>query len=75
MLYQESEKDPLESFLTRLLNDAVAEATTDVVKETVKEMARTYVQTQHDNNVFDDLIGDYIKEIGPSLVRTFLLLL
>lgn len=71
MLYSEENKDPLESFLTRLLNDAVQEAAADVVKETVKELARNYVDYKHHETVFDDLFSDYMEEIGPGLVSKY----
>lgn len=71
MLYTEVNTDPLESFLTRLLNDAVQEAANDVVKETVRELARSYVDYKHHEVVYDDLFRDFMDEIGPSLVYSF----
>ncbi|KAL4228739.1 hypothetical protein ACF0H5_011782 [Mactra antiquata] len=69
MLYSQTESDPLESFLTRLLNDAVHEAAGDVVKETVRELARDYVDLKHQEVVFGDLFEDYMDEIGPGLIE------
>ena len=68
MLYSQTESDPLESFLTRLLNDAVQQASEDIVKETVREMARDYVEVKHNEIVFDDLFQDYMDEVGPGVV-------
>lgn len=68
MLYSQTDSDPLESFLTRLLNDAVHQAACDIVKETVREMARDYVEVKHNEIVFDDLFQDYMDEIGAELV-------
>ncbi|XP_052805907.1 uncharacterized protein LOC128235194 isoform X3 [Mya arenaria] len=68
MLYSQS-GDPLESFLTRLLNDAVHEAAGDIVKETVREMARDYVDDKHFAIVYDDLLDDYLDEVGTSIVQ------
>ena len=69
MLFSQVEQDPLESFLTRLVNDAVSEATTTVVKETVREMASEYVEYRQVDVVLDDLLADYLDEIGAELVR------
>ena len=68
MLQGQENQDPLESFLTRLVNDAVKEASTSVVKETVREMAREYVEYKHVDEVLDDLMTDYLSEIGQELV-------
>ena len=68
MLQGQENQDPLESFLTRLVNDAVKEASTSVVKETVREMAREYVEYKHVDEVLDDLMTDYLNEIGQELV-------
>ena len=68
MLYTQLEKDPLESFLTRLVNDAVEEASVTVVRETVREMAREYVEYRQVDEVLDDLLDDYLDEIGQELV-------
>ena len=68
MLYTQLDQDPLESFLTRLVNDAVQEASTSVVRETVKEMARDYVEYKQVDEVLDDLLADYLDEIGQELV-------
>ncbi len=68
MLYTQTDKDPLESFLNRLLNDAVQEASVDIVRETVREMAHDYVKDKHHEVVFDDLFNDFMDEIGASVV-------
>ncbi|XP_060552983.1 uncharacterized protein LOC132714204 isoform X5 [Ruditapes philippinarum] len=73
MLYSQTESDPLESFLTRLLNDAVQQASEDIVKETVREMARDYVEVKHNEIVFDDLFQDYMEEVGPSVIEDALI--
>ena len=68
MLYSQTDADPLESFLTRLLNDAVQEAAGDVVKETIREMARDHVDDKHHGIVYDDLFEDYMDDVGTSIV-------
>ena len=74
MLYSQTDKDPLESFLTRLVNDAVEEAATSVVKETVREMAREYIEYKQVDEVLDDLMADYLDEIGYELVGYIIIL-
>ncbi|XP_052253861.1 uncharacterized protein LOC127860095 isoform X2 [Dreissena polymorpha] len=69
MLYSQTDADPLESFLTRLLNDAVQEAAGDVVKETIREMARDHVDDKHHGIVYDDLFEDYMDDVGTSIVQ------
>ena len=70
MLYSEANTDPLESFLTRLLNDAVQEASADIVSETVRELARSYVDDKQHEVVFDDLFNDYMDQVGPDVVSS-----
>jgi len=69
MLYSQADADPLEAFLTRLLNDAVKDAANDVVKETVRELAQSYVDDQHFTAVYNDLLEDYFDEVGTGIVR------
>ncbi|KAK3588818.1 hypothetical protein CHS0354_028467 [Potamilus streckersoni] len=69
LLLQDSNKDPLEDFLTRIVNEAVRDAATLVVKETVKEMAQDYMQDQYAENVLDDIVDDFIESLGPELLE------
>ncbi|XP_050417029.1 uncharacterized protein LOC126830664 isoform X1 [Patella vulgata] len=61
--------DPLEEWLNRLINETIHQCCYDIVKDTAVEMADDHIEREYRNNILDDVITDYIIEIGPSLVN------
>lgn len=62
------QEDPLEKFLSDLIEDAVRMGARDIVRSSVIEIAEDYVQTEFSTGVINSLLHDHMMEIGPELV-------
>ncbi|KAK7106141.1 uncharacterized protein [Littorina saxatilis] len=69
--YMESKlpkRDPLEDFLTTLLDDAVDLGLRDVVRECVIEMAQSYMTDETANNVYLELLHEELHRVIPGVL-------
>ncbi|CAL1540644.1 unnamed protein product [Lymnaea stagnalis] len=62
-------RDPLEDFLTGIIEDVVQAATREVVRSTVINLAEDYVENEYATGVIQSLLKDYVREIGPDLLE------
>lgn len=61
-------RDPLEDFLTGIIEDVVQVGTREVVRSTVINLAEDYVENEYAMGVIQSLLKDYVREIGPDLL-------
>ncbi|XP_041372596.1 uncharacterized protein LOC121385871 [Gigantopelta aegis] len=62
-------RDPLEDWLTQLVDDAVSESCREIVRESVMDLAQEYLDDQLVLNIYSDLVADYIQSIGDDLLE------
>lgn len=60
--------DPLEDFLSKLINDAVDMGLRTVVRESVLEMADQHLRDEHASKIFNDVFQEHLSDIMPEVV-------
>ena len=65
---QSLKRDPLEDWLTQLVDDAVCESCREVVRTCVMDMAQEHLDDQFVLDIYSDVVIDHIQEIGDELV-------
>ncbi|KAL5019724.1 hypothetical protein ScPMuIL_002616 [Solemya velum] len=69
MGYEAETNDPLEEWLTQLVNDAVWDASFDAVRDTVRELAEDHIELMSTVDMLDEMIEEHIDDIWDELVN------
>ncbi|KAH9492842.1 hypothetical protein Btru_023847 [Bulinus truncatus] len=63
------QRDPLEDFLSNLVEDVVRLGTREVVRSTVINMAEDYMQTEYATTIMHGLLAEHLRDIAPDLLE------
>jgi hypothetical protein len=61
-------KDPLEDFLTSVVNDAVDYHVRGIVRESVLDLATSYIVDQTASNIYNDVFQEELRKMIPGIV-------
>jgi hypothetical protein len=61
-------KDPLEDFLTSVVNDAVDYHVRDIVRESVLDLATSYMVDETASNIYNDVFQEELRKMIPGIV-------